>query len=207
VAVAVLFACALAYAGKEFVMPRASHAKSYPAHDEHAQERVSIAADPYDTSAKAAIFRTKWREQGYMPVQLIVSNDSDQPIALTRLSIELVTANHSKILPATDSDLYRRVARTKRRGDEPSRLPFPVPRRGPDVGVNKDVRQEVEAAQFRALAVEPHASQSGFLFFDIQDIREPLAGARLYVSGVRDHDGQELMFFEIPLEKYLAGAK
>jgi hypothetical protein len=201
----VLLACALAWASKEFTPPHASHANSYPAHDEHAQERVSVAVDPYDSAARTtSVFRTNWRENGYLPMQLVISNDSDQPIALTGVKIELVTANHSKILPATDADLYRRVASIKRRGDEPSRLPFPVPRRGPEVGVSKDTRQEVEAAQFKAVAVEPHTSQSGFVFFDVRDIREPLAGAHLYVSSVRDHNGQELMFFEIPMDKYLA---
>ena len=32
---------------------------------------------------------------------------------------------------------------------------------------------------------------------------QPLAGAHLYVTGVRDGNGSELMFFDIPLEKYL----
>jgi hypothetical protein len=30
-----------------------------------------------------------------------------------------------------------------------------------------------------------------------------MAGAHLYVTGVLDSQGQELMYFEIPLEKYL----
>lgn len=202
--VLMLLACALAYAGKEFAPPRASHAKTYPAHDEHANERVVVAVDPFDTEAKADVFRTKWGENGYLPVRLIVSNDGDQPVALTKLLVELVTARRSKIQPATNEDLYRRISRIRHRGDEPRNLPLPFPRQGPRVGVDKKVREEVEAAQFKALAVEPHGSQSGFVFFDVQGIREPLAGAKLYVSGVRDSNGQELMFFEIPLDKYLA---
>ncbi len=195
----------LALWAREFRMPRAANARTYPAHDEHANEHVTVAVDPYDRADKADIFKTKWREHGYLPVQLVVSNDGDQPIALTQMKVELITANHSKILPASDEDLYRRVGKINRRGDEPSRnpLPVPLPRRGPSVGVSKDTREEVEAAQFRAVAVEPHSTKAGFVFLDVQGIREPVAGAHVYVTGIRDATGQELMFFDIPLDKYL----
>ena len=56
---------------------------------------------------------------------------------------------------------------------------------------------------FRAKAVEPHGTQAGFLFFDVEGIRNPLAGAKLYITGLRDGNGQELLYFEIPMEKYL----
>ncbi len=60
------------------------------------------------------------------------------------------------------------------------------------------------APYLRAEAVEPHSTRAGFLFFDIANIQQPfLAGAHLYVTGVRDGNGQELMFFDIPLDKYL----
>ena len=203
-----LFAGLLAWASKEFTLPPALHAKTYPAHDEHPQEHVTIAIDPYDIASKAAIFHVDWRNNDYLPVHFIVSNDGDQPISLTHMSVELITANRSKIQPSGNDELFRRLGRTKRRGDEPSRnpLPVPLPRRGPDVGVNKEARQEVETAQFKAFAVEPHTSQSGFFFFDVQGIAQPLPGAHLYVTGLEDANGQDLIYFEISLEKYLNSA-
>ena len=63
---------------------------------------------------------------------------------------------------------------------------------------------EIEQAQFGAKAVEPHSTARGFLFFDIADIPNPLAGASFYLTGVRDAKGNELMYFEIPMEKYLS---
>jgi hypothetical protein len=69
--------------------------------------------------------------------------------------------------------------------------------------VSSEAEAEIESLRFLAKAVEPHNTQAGFLFFDVQDIENPMHGARLYVSGIRTSDGQELMFFEIPLEKYL----
>lgn len=193
----------LAQAGKDFRPPAAAAATAYPARDEHPQERVTIAADPFETREKAAIFPTDWRSHGFLPVRLVIANGGDQPIALNRMRLELVTANRTRLQPATDEDIYRRISRTKRRGDEGGAVPLPLPRRRADVGVPKEARQEIESAQFRAVAVEPRAAQSGFLFFDIEDVREPLAGAHLYVYGVRDSDGQEFMFFDIPLDKYL----
>jgi hypothetical protein len=62
---------------------------------------------------------------------------------------------------------------------------------------------EIESSQFEARAVEPHGSQSGFLFFDIGGISSPLAGGNLDVTGVADAKGNELLYFEIALDKYL----
>jgi hypothetical protein len=84
-------------------------------------------------------------------------------------------------------------------------LPIPLPRRGPKVGAGKAAEDEIEAAQFGAKAVEPNATRAGFLFFDVEGVRQPLEGARLYITGVRDDTGQELLYFEIPLDKAVAG--
>jgi hypothetical protein len=70
--------------------------------------------------------------------------------------------------------------------------------------MSAQTRDEVENAQFAAKAVEPHGTQAGFLFFDVQGISSPLAGAHLYVTGVRNAQGNELMYFEVPLEKSLS---
>lgn len=200
-----LLASLLAFAAKEFVMPNIYAAKTYPAHDDHPLEKVSIAADPYDLADKAAIFNEKYADKGYLPILVVITNDGDQPIALNNLKVELVTKRRDKITAATEDDLYRRFSKVKRRGDEPSRnpLPIPLPGRGPDVGVNKKNRDEIDAAMFSAKAVAPHENQAGFFFFDVSGISQPLAGARMYVSGINNNDGQELMYFEIPMEKYL----
>ena len=204
-AAAVVLLATLAIASKEFTPPRALAAKTYPARDEHTDEKVTVAADPYDTSEKvAAVFSLPYREKAYLPVYLVISNDGDQPITLNQMEIKLVTASRSKLQPATIDDLYRRFSRVKRRGDEPSRNPLPIPLpRHPDAGLPKGGADEIQNSQFRAKAVEPHGMQAGFVFFDIEGVREPLVDAHLYVTGVRDGQGSDLMFFDIPMEKYL----
>jgi hypothetical protein len=194
---------ALVATAKDFVMPRADKATAYPAHDEHPAEHVAVAVDPYDTPEKAAIFKVNWRQNDYLPVFFVVTNDGNQPIALTGMKVELVTANRSKIQPATDDDLERRLSHLKHRPDDTGPLPLPIPKRKPTAGPSKQAQAEIDEAPFRALAVEPHGTHAGFLFFDIENISEPLAGAHLYVTGIKDNSGQELMFFEIPLDKYV----
>jgi hypothetical protein len=83
-------------------------------------------------------------------------------------------------------------------------LPIPLPRKKVKGGVNRKAWDEMEQAQFAAKAVEPHSTVSGFLFFDISGISNPLAGANFYLMGARDNKGNELIYFEIPMEKYLS---
>jgi len=204
---AVLLVISLWALAREINLPRAYHAKTYPAREEHPTEHITIAADPYDLPDKANAFHTDFLKRGLMPVHLILSNDGDTPIALTDMKIELLTADKGwKIGAANQEAVYRRLVKQKKRGDEPKRIPIPVPMprpSKPDVGISQDTRDELDAMMFRAKAVEPHGTQAGFLFFDVEGIRNPLAGAKLYITGLRDGNGQELLYFEIPMEKYL----
>ncbi|MBV9087913.1 MAG: hypothetical protein JOY79_10545 [Acidobacteriaceae bacterium] len=195
---------------KEWVAPKAYHARTYPARDAHDDEKVTIAVDPYDIADKASLFTVNYKQEGFLPMLFIVSNDGNQTISLADMKVELVTVKRVKIPAATPDDIYRRITRQPVHGDSPSRGPLPIPRKTVHKGVKKEEQNEIENSQFLAKAVEPNASQSGFLYFDVEGISNPLAGAHLYVSGIRDSKGQELLFFDIPLEKYLSyqpGAK
>src|ERR1700719_442948 len=98
-------------AGKHFVMPAAQPAKTYPAHDQHSNEAVTVGFDPYDMPDKASIFSVHYGEVGLMPVFVVITNDGDQPVALSAMKAELVTVDRTKIPPATEDDIYRRIAR------------------------------------------------------------------------------------------------
>jgi len=204
VAMAILFAlCAGAKDEKAFVMPKAANAKAYPAHDASEKEKVAVAADPYDVAGKTqGVFRIKYKEEDLLPVMLIITNDGSQPVALTGMQVELVTGKRVKIQPATEDDILRRIARQPMKGDQPSANPLPFPRKV-KTSVKPEEREEIRDSRFAAKAVEAHATQAGFLFFDVEDIDDPLAGAHLYVSGLRNSQGQELMFFDISLDQYL----
>jgi hypothetical protein len=193
---------------KEFSMPHVARADQLPAHDAHSNDKVTIAAQPYLGHDQAETFGLKYSEHDFVPVLLAVTNDRGESINLSQMDVELITSNRTKLLPATTNDVLRRFSKTYRRGDESNRttLPIPLPRRGPKVGAGKAAEDEIEAAQFGAKAVEPNATRAGFLFFDVQGVRQPLEGARLYITGVRDDTGQELLYFEIPLDKAITGS-
>jgi hypothetical protein len=196
--------CLAVMAGKDFVMPSARPARTYPAHDEHSLEKVTVAVDPYDMGDKAEVFSTDFRRYGYLPVFFIVTNDSDQPVSLSGMKAELITIKRTKLSPATNDDLMRRMSRPRPKTG-PSPLPIPIPGKKVKGAVSGKTREEIERAQFAARAVEPHSTAAGFLFFDVSDIASPvLAGANFYLTGVRDAGGNELMYFEIPMEKYLS---
>lgn len=187
-------------AGKSFVKPTAKTAINYPAHDFHRDEKVAIAADPYDNAEKAKIFTINFAQHGFLPIFFIVTNDGDQPVSIANMKIKLITANHSKLTPIDPDDLYRRLSNPQAKTSTNNPFPFPRKVKG---GVTKQQMDEVESSQFAAKAVEPHTTQSGFLFFDVEDLNSPLRGANIDITGVADGKGNELMFFEIPVDKYL----
>ena len=190
----------LLIAGKAFVKPVAKTAFNYPAHDLHRDEKVSIAADPYDNPEKAKIFTINFAEHGFLPIFFIVTNDSDQPVSITNMQVKLITGNRSKLTPIDPDDLYRRLSNPQAKTSSNIPLPFPRKVKG---GVTKEQVDEIESCQFAARAVEPHTTQSGFLFFDVSDLNSPLRNATIDISGVADAKGNELLFFEIPMDKYL----
>ena len=192
-----LFSAFLAAKEKEFTPPPVFHARIYAAHDEHANERVTVAADPYGPG-KAGIFTTDYHNLGFLPLRVIVSNDSGSVITLKDMKIELDMHRRHKREPSSEDDVLRRLAAPPPDQGTHIPLPIPLPRRKGNPKL-KRAQDEIEAAQLKDLAVDPGKNAAGFVFFDVAGIVEPLEGATLYVSGVRDADGKELFFFEIPL--------
>jgi hypothetical protein len=190
---------ALCLDAKDFAKPVAQPAKTYPAHDDHTDEKVAIAADPYDTPDKAKIFSVNFREHGFLPVFFIVTNDGNQPISIANMQVTLVTANRDKLTPSSSEDIYRRLTNPRSSTEPP--LPIPVPHKNVKGGISQKERDEIESSRFAARAVEPHTTQSGFLFFDVEDINAPLAGAHIDITGVNDAKGAELMYFEVLMGK------
>ena len=186
-------------ASKNFVKPEAKSAINYPAHDFHRDEKVAIAADPYDTAAKSKIFSIDFSQRGLLPVFFIVTNDGDQPVSIANMEVTLITANHSKLTPLGTDDLYRHLSNPQAQ-TRPNPIPLPRKVKGT---LSKKEMDEIESSQFAAKAVEPHSTQSGFMFFDIGGIGSPLQGSNIDITGVSDAKGNELMYFEIAMEKYL----
>ncbi|HEY3971839.1 MAG TPA: hypothetical protein VGM18_02480 [Candidatus Sulfotelmatobacter sp.] len=186
-------------AGKNFVKPVAKAAINYPAHDFHREEKAAIAADPYDNPEKAKVFSVNFAAHGFLPIFFIVTNDGDQPISIASMEVKLITGNHSKLTPIATEDLYRRLSNPQV-STRPSPIPLPHKVKGT---IGQKEMDEIESSQFAARAVEPHTTQSGFLFFDVGGIETVLPGAVIDITGVDDAKGSELLYFEIAMDKYV----
>jgi hypothetical protein len=198
IAALVVLAAALAFSSdKGFNPPPAGPAISYPAHEAHNEEKVTIAIDPFNSAQKAAIFKVKYREYGFLPIRLIITNDGDQPLMLDGMKIQLITGDRVKLQPAVRDDIFRRISRPEKAASRPKvQLPIPVPHSKDPVG--KEARDEVPLALFANVPVTPHSTNSGFLFFDVAGLSDPETGAHLYISGIKAGT-QELFYFDIPL--------
>ncbi len=178
-------------------------ATTYAAVEVHDKEQVAIAAEPYDTKQKESIFRVDYLSHGVMPIRLIVTNESSRPISLRDARILFETAAGDRIQAAEPEDVERLMTRKDREG---SRIPMPGPipaiHTHPKAS-NQEIEQDFDTFEFQALVVEPHTTRAGFLFYDVSELDHPLRGAKLYLKELRDADGQELFYFEIPFDKYL----
>jgi len=187
----------------EHTPPRVQPASSFAAVEVHDNEKVAIAAEPYDTKEKASLFRVDYLAHGMMPIRLIVTNDGDRPISLRDARILFLTAAGDKIQAAEPEDVDRLMTRKEREGGKiplPGGLP-PI-RTKPKASV-KDIQQDFDQFEYQALVVEPHSTRAGFLWYDVSDLDHPLRGAKLHLHKLRDADGQELFYFEIPFDNYL----
>lgn len=181
-------------------IPPASNAASYPLHETHKEEHVTIALDPY-WEGKDSVFHLKFREHGILPVRLIVTNNNDQPITLKDWQVQFITARRQKAAPLTVDDLERRFAKEPSHSGS-TRIPLPIPLPSKKSSrLPKGAAEEIDYLQFKAEAVEPHNTQSGFLFFDVSGLADLLAGSHILFTGLRNANGQELFYFDIPLQK------
>jgi hypothetical protein len=182
---------------KGFNPPPAGPAASYPAHEAHDDEKAVIAVDPFTTPEKAAVFKVKYNDYGFLPVRIIIANDGDKPLMLDSLKVELVTGSKEKIRPATRDDIFRRLARPEKITSKSKiQLPIPIPHDKDAIG--KAARDEIDAAMFGPYPITPHSTNNGFMFFDVAGISDPEAGTHLQISGIKS-GSQELFYFDIPL--------
>ena len=68
---------------------------------------------------------------------------------------------------------------------------------------NKNIEHEFDQFEYQALVVEAHTTRAGFLFYDVSQLDHPLEGAKMHLHKLRDSNGTELFFFEIPFDTYL----
>jgi hypothetical protein len=183
--------------------PPVQPATDFAAVEVHKDEKLAIAAEPYDTREKMALFRVDFLSHGVLPVRLIVTNNSDHPISLRDARILFVTAQGDRIQAADPEDVERLMTRKEKEG---TKIPLPGPI--PSIHLkpkasDKEIEQDFDTFEFQALVVEAHTTRAGFLFYDVSGLDHPLQGALLNLHKIKDSGGNELFYFEIPFDKYL----
>lgn len=170
-------------------------ASSYPNHQKISG--VTIAADAYGTKAetKTAFGKLDPNKHGILPILMVIHNDSQQALRLDAMRVEYVRPDRRRIEPVPAGEVaYTRGV--KRPNVTPRRYPSPIPGLG---GRKKNplAAWEIEGRAFAVRMIPPADSAHGFFYFQTADHR----GAILYITGIVEAaTGQELFFFEIPLE-------
>jgi hypothetical protein len=183
-------------------------ATEYPCYETHADEHVTIAVDPVDTNDKQKFLRFDYLSVGFLPVRLIVQNDSDATLDLNEARILFLTADGDHINAATLDDLDRAGGTLKMHPPGSlNPLPIPFPTKPSDKHI-KAIQQDYDQFSYSAALVAPHSTAAGYLFYDVSGLPKPaLRDAQMYIRLIRVADNQgnmkELFNFNIPFNKYL----
>ena len=129
--------------------PPIQPATSFAAVEVHENEKVAIAAEPYDTREKESIFRVDYLGHGVMPVRLIITNNGDRPISLRDARILFQTRSGDRIQAAEPEDVERLMTRKEREGGRiPMPGPIPTIKLKPKAS-NKDIEEDFQTIRVR----------------------------------------------------------
>lgn len=199
----IALAMPLSMSGADNKQPSVQPATTFAAVEVHSEEKVAIAVEPYDTKDKESLFKFDYLAHGIMPVRLIITNNGDKPINLRDARILFQTAEGDRIQASEPEDIMRAVSnKDKLKRKVPMPAPLPPVKIGPKVKM-KDVEDDFNTYEYGALVVEAHSTRAGFLWYDVSELDHPLKGAKLHLHKLRDANGNELFYFEIPFDKYL----
>ena len=157
--------------------PAARPAAEYPASDSHPAEHVTIAIDPCTEPGSCDFFRLPYIRHSFIPVRVIITNDSDTALDLDEARMQFISASRDKLPAASLDDINRRLFSTKQAaGTRVPIIPIPIHH----APVDKKITQDDEDFGFKTTTVTPHTTVAGYLFYDIQRSRRPAA------QGLRD---------------------
>ncbi|MFQ5696496.1 MAG: hypothetical protein ACE5HB_10945, partial [Terriglobia bacterium] len=184
--------------------PSPYDAKSYPAHDSH--QGVTMAAVPVpDTPEAERIFgqRVAPTRAGFLPLELIITNDRDEPIEVALEKIVITGGGNRFEQVQVNKIAWALYPPPEETDPRKKKKPSKKERR------RRLWREEAEAAlrsrQLRARLVGPGATARGYLYFDLRRRSIDLAASSVYVPEVNGlGTGEGLFFFEVSLKPYRA---
>ena len=185
--------------------PPPKPASQYTAFDTHANEKVTIAADPCLDPKDCDFFRLPYIAHGFIPVRVIITNDGDTALTLEDVRIQFIPANGDKRPAADLEELNRRMFTFK--STQGTRIPLiPYPITIHHAPVDKKIIDDDADFGFQGTVVNAHSTLAGYLFYDVKDLDDPaLKDAELYVKMIHTLDQKKELFgFTIPFNKWLA---
>ena len=193
--------CVAVAAGYKSIKVKTEPAKSYLFHQQ--QGAITIAADPYETKdkIKTALDLQELEQMGIVPVHIIISNDGEDPIALSGQDISLLDSNNRSYQPLPIDEVVRAIV--YREGPRTSRgpSPLPIPRGHGRRGDAFEIETDLTNKSLRDLRVAPRTNSGGFVFFRLPNNRMKLGGYKVYIPEIRNLKTQQrLLFFEIDLK-------
>lgn len=200
-AITILLTAAMAHADKPRKPKPALPASQYAFHETH--DKVTIGAEPGDTKETEPNTRLDYAHHGFMPIRVIVSNDSDAAISLDDARIKFISSNSTVVQAADDDELQRRLF--SRKSASGTRIPLPMPLPPITIhhqAVDKQILADDTDFGFPTTTIAPHTTVSGYLYYDTRDLDDPVLGhATLEVRKVRlASTNREIDTFEIPLK-------
>ncbi|MDE3103900.1 MAG: hypothetical protein KGK08_01880 [Acidobacteriota bacterium] len=190
-------------AAAEKKAPPAKPANQYAAFDAHANEHVTIAAEPCDDQKKCDFFRLPYVAHSLIPIRIIITNDGDTALSLDEARMQFLSANNDRLPAATLDDINRRLFTF--RSAEGTRLPI-IPITIHHAPIDKKITQDDNDFGFASTTVQAHSTVAGYLFYDVKELDDPpLQGAQIYIKMIYTLDKKHQLFaFSIPLDKWLA---
>jgi hypothetical protein len=171
-------------------------AQEYSARQE--QAGVTIAVQPYrgEEEQKDAFGKAQPYKYGFLPVLVVIANESDHPLGLEQLKVRLIDGRREGLEPTSGENLGFFNPKGHQPKDRPSYIPIPIG--GPKVKKGPLAKPEITQREFQAPVIAPHTTASGFFYYNTGT--GSLDGASMYISGIRDMTtGSDLFYFEIPL--------
>ncbi|MFT4112742.1 hypothetical protein [Silvibacterium sp.] len=199
-----LLAALAPLARAQHALPPPQDATKYPAFDAHGDEKVAIAAIPFQTKEEMKYFRVDYLKNNFLPILIVVTNNGDKPISLAQARIDFIGANNDRVQAAEPEDVERRMTHVSNTGRAVP-MPAPLPPMGgkpktPDAKIEADFRQ----LEYQDVTVPPHSTKYGFLFYDMEGLGgNPLRDAKLTFRRVQDSDGRDFFPYDIPFNKFL----
>ncbi len=158
-------------------------------------EKVSIAAQPYETDAQAAeaFGKVNPYRLGVLPLLIVIRNEGAEAIRLDNLRIYYVLPDRTRVEATPAQELKFRRGPVK-----PSATPGPAGRIAIKRGKKDPLAEwEIEGRAFAPKILAAGDSASGFFYFQVP---QSSAAASVYISGlVNAKTGNELYYFEIPM--------